>query len=228
MLSVLCDFDYLYSCWGLQNFRAIASGEAIHSSSRPSFGRMRSMQATIAQLSPQQWLSYGAVITISYAISRCIYLLYFHPLAKFPGPKVAAVSNLWYAYHWFSGRYPWTIEKVLEQYGDVVRIAPNEVVFMRPQAAVDILMSGTKQRPTFIKTDFQHIGGEHAGIAADPDVEKHRAVRKMLAPAFNPRALKEQEPALHEHIDRFIRQLEKLGTGEQGVDMREVSTHVSQ
>ena len=88
--------------------------------------------------------------------------------------------------------------------------------------SVDILMSGTKSRPTFIKTDFQHIGGEHAGIAADPDVEKHREVRKMLAPAFNPRALKEQEPALHGHIDRFIHQLEKLGTLDGGVDMREV------
>ena len=84
-------------------------------------------------------------------------------------------------------------------------------------------MSGTKSRPTFIKTDFQHIGGEHAGIAAEPDVEKHREVRKMLAPAFNPRALKEQEPALHGHIDRFINQLEKLGTLDDGVDMREVS-----
>ena len=89
--------------------------------------------------------------------------------------------------------------------------------------SLDILMSGTKSRPTFIKTDFQRIGGEHAGIAADPDVEKHREVRKMLAPAFNPRALKEQEPALHGYIDRFINQLEKLGTLDGGVDMREVS-----
>lgn len=88
--------------------------------------------------------------------------------------------------------------------------------------APDILMSGTKIRPTFLKTDFQHIGGEHAGIAADPDVEKHKAVRKMLAPAFNPRALQEQEPALHDHVDRFINQLEKLGTADEGVDMREV------
>ena len=84
-------------------------------------------------------------------------------------------------------------------------------------------MSGTKARPTFIKTDFQHIGGEHAGIAADPDVEKHREVRKMPAPAFNPSALKEQEPALHGHVDRFINQLEKLGTSDPGADMREVS-----
>ncbi|KAL8857192.1 MAG: hypothetical protein Q9178_006247 [Gyalolechia marmorata] len=92
---------------------------------------------------------------------------------------------------------------------------------MRPQAQTDIPLSGTKARPTFIKTDFQHIGGKHAGIAADPDVGKHQAVRKMLAPAFNPRALKEQEPALHDHVNRFIGQLAKLGTIDNGVDMRE-------
>ncbi|KAL8797417.1 MAG: hypothetical protein Q9182_007207 [Xanthomendoza sp. 2 TL-2023] len=43
----------------------------------------------------------------------------------------------------------------------------------------------------------------------------------MLAPAFNLRALKEQEPALHDHVDRFISQLEKLGSTDGGVDMRE-------
>ena len=71
-------------------------------------------------------------------------------------------------------------------------------------------MSGTGKRPTFIKTDFQQIGGEYAGIAADPDVEIHRAVRKKLAPAFNPRAIEKQEPALHEHVGRFINQLRSL------------------
>lgn len=36
----------------------------------------------------------------------------------------------------FSGRYPWAIQDVLTKYGDVVRIAPNELVFMNPQAQI--------------------------------------------------------------------------------------------
>jgi hypothetical protein len=35
-----------------------------------------------------------------YASLRYIYLSYFHPASHFPGPKLAAVSNLWYAYQW--------------------------------------------------------------------------------------------------------------------------------
>ncbi|KAF2182990.1 cytochrome P450 [Zopfia rhizophila CBS 207.26] len=152
------------------------------------------------ELSYPQGLAIVAALFLAYVGPRCIYLLYFHPLAKFTGPKIAAISNIWYAYHWFSGRYPWAIEKVIEKY--------------------EILMSGTKGRPTWIKTDFQDVGGKHKGIAADEDVEKHRAVRKLLAPAFNPRALKEQEPALHGHIDNFINQLEKYGSAPEGADMR--------
>jgi len=31
---------------------------------------------------------------ITYIISHVIYNIYFHPLSKFPGPKVAAISNV--------------------------------------------------------------------------------------------------------------------------------------
>ncbi|KAI1176374.1 cytochrome P450 [Nemania sp. FL0916] len=162
----------------------------------------------------------GIGIWTAYWVVKVIYRLFFHPYANYPGPRIAAVSELWYAYHWFSGRYPWAIEAAFKKYGDVVRIAPNELAFFRVEAQTDILMAGTKGRSPFIKTELQRIRGKHAGIAADPDPETHRVVRKMLAPAFNPRALKEQEPALHVHIDNFIRKLGDLA-GEQPADMRE-------
>ena len=34
----------------------------------------------------------------------------------------------------FLGRYPWAVEDTLHKYGDVVRIAPNELCFFTPQA----------------------------------------------------------------------------------------------
>lgn len=44
-----------------------------------------------------------------------------------PFPKPNALPR-------FSGRYPWAIESALYKYGDVLRIAPNELCFFTPQA----------------------------------------------------------------------------------------------
>jgi hypothetical protein len=32
------------------------------------------------------------------AISRLVYLCYFHPLAQYPGPWLARFTNFWYIY----------------------------------------------------------------------------------------------------------------------------------
>ena len=45
----------------------------------------------------------------------------------------------------FSGRYPWAIEDALHKYGDVVRIAPNELVFFTPQAFLGWYMTLASQ-----------------------------------------------------------------------------------
>jgi hypothetical protein len=60
-------------------------------------------------------------------VYKVIYNLYFHPLAKFPGPKLAAVSDLYYAIYWPAGRWPFQLEELHKKYGDVVRYAPNDV-----------------------------------------------------------------------------------------------------
>lgn len=36
---------------------------------------------------------------VAYMSSRYIYLSYFHPASKFPGPKLASISNLWLSYY---------------------------------------------------------------------------------------------------------------------------------
>ncbi len=57
-----------------------------------------------------------AVVSLAYGIT---WRLVFSPLAKFPGPKLAAVT-LWYEFYYDvikNGRYMWEIEKMHEKYG---------------------------------------------------------------------------------------------------------------
>lgn len=156
-----------------------------------------------------------------YGAARYIYLLYFHPLSKFPGPRVAAVSNVWYAYHWFSGRYPWAIENALRKYGDVLRIAPNELVFFTPQAFLDIYSPHQRNLEVFVKTNFQNRGKDLGGIVWEEDPVRHREVAKKLSPAFSNRSIKALEPLAHECMDYFVAKMKELGSEPAGVGLVE-------
>ena len=64
-------------------------------------------------------LSYLLILFCSYLIIGSIYRLYFHPLARVPGPKLAALT-LWYEfYHDFirKGKYLWVIGDMHAKYG---------------------------------------------------------------------------------------------------------------
>ncbi|CAG8958436.1 hypothetical protein HYFRA_00011113 [Hymenoscyphus fraxineus] len=180
--------------------------------------KMAVTNMTIFNLWPW-WLLLSVVLAI-YMTSRCIYHLYFHPLAHFPGPKLAAVSNIYYAKTWFSGRYPFKLAELFKTYGDVVRIAPNELVFCAPQAYQDIHGSAIHNREVFTKTNFQDMGLDEIGLTAERDPDIHREMARKLQPAFSTRAVQAHESTVRSHIDEFLLQMEEHGTKEQGVDMK--------
>ncbi|KAI6084451.1 cytochrome P450 [Hypoxylon rubiginosum] len=172
-----------------------------------------------------QWVAQQPLIFILwnilfYLTIRSIWRLYFHPLSKFPGPTIAAVSDIWYAYHSLTGRWPWVMEDVLKNYGDIVRIAPNELVFVTPQALTDIYGSHNKNMELFPKTQINNHGNdEHGGIIWEWDPVRHREVAKKLSPAFSGRALKAKEPTLHKYIDLFVERMKSLGSTPRGVSL---------
>ena len=61
-------------------------------------------------------------VLVLYYVGHCVYNLYFHPLAKFPGSKLAAV-NLWYEFYndvVKAGHYLWEIARMHDKYGEYV------------------------------------------------------------------------------------------------------------
>lgn len=63
------------------------------------------------------WIA--AIAITAYYSLRCIYNLYFHPLCKFPGPKLAAIGSFLDFYYDVvkDGTYLWEIEKMHRKYG---------------------------------------------------------------------------------------------------------------
>ena len=65
------------------------------------------------------WLPITSIV-LCYWISIALYRLLFHPLAKFPGPKLAAISRLYEAYYDVvkGGQYTFRIAELHQQYGE--------------------------------------------------------------------------------------------------------------
>jgi hypothetical protein len=78
---------------------------------------------------------------------------------------------------------------VTQECSDVIRIAPNELVFFTPQAFDDIYIIAQKNIELLPKTDFQNRGKIRDGIS-------HRAVSKTHSPASNARSIRFMEPVV--------------------------------
>jgi cytochrome P450 len=89
-----------------------------------------------------------------------IYRLYFHPLAKFPGPKKVALAKFFEFYHDVlnNNDFPEVVEKLHEQHGPIVRIGPSEISINDKDFQLDSFSKDqvlTKD-PWFYKFGFQN------------------------------------------------------------------------
>lgn len=62
---------------------------------------------------------YYLSVFLFYRLAKAVYNLYFHPLHKFPGPKLAAATHAYEFYYSIvrDGEFIWEIEKMHKQYG---------------------------------------------------------------------------------------------------------------
>lgn len=73
-------------------------------------------------------------ILLAWIITRSVYRAYLHPLARVPGPRLGAVTSLWYAYHVRNGHMLTLGRTLHKKYGHAVRVRPDEVWFDSEEA----------------------------------------------------------------------------------------------
>ena len=133
------------------------------------------------------------------------YNVYLHPLRRFPGPKLFAAFHLPCNYHFAKGTLVHRTKQLHDQYGSVVRISPNRLVFIDAQAWDDIYVN--RGKPQFIKDEeFYRFAGDDHSLLTSPDAE-HSRQRKLLSHAFSDKALSEQWDILKKYSSLLVSKL---------------------
>ncbi|ROT40789.1 cytochrome P450 [Sodiomyces alkalinus F11] len=129
-------------------------------------------------------------------VVKAIYNLYFHPLSRYPGSKVAAVSSSWWEWYWnyyHNGRLLFEVERLHQQHGPVIRIGVNDLHVSDMAVYQDI----TKVNTNFTKDPhfYQFISFPGTSIG-ETNPAKHRVRRKVLTPALSGTRIQELAPLI--------------------------------
>ncbi|ORY67553.1 cytochrome P450 [Pseudomassariella vexata] len=83
---------------------------------------------TLATIRGLSWQHVAASIFV-YFTSLAFYQLFLHPLSRYPGPKLAAITRYYEAYYDVicHGQYTWKIAEMHKKYGPIIRISPYEL-----------------------------------------------------------------------------------------------------
>lgn len=162
------------------------------------------------------------LILLKFAIT-CLYNVLFHPLRNYPGPKLAAATGLVFFYKLLCGEeVAWEVA-MHKKYGEVVRLGPDRLTFISPQAWKDIAGPGAGKRLENTKDWGQfapNLRGDRS-LGSEFVTATHRARRRVYAPAFSERALKEQEPLINGYANSLLEILKDHANSNQdtGVDI---------
>lgn len=106
------------------------------------------------------------------------------------------------------GRLMYDVQRIHAEYGDVVRLAPDEVSFAKQEAWRDIHEPHHGQK-AFPRSPvlFAANPGQVDSMLSAPDNGDHARMRKLLNLAFTKKALKAQQPIIQRHAELFINKL---------------------
>ncbi|KAH7360828.1 cytochrome P450 [Rhexocercosporidium sp. MPI-PUGE-AT-0058] len=147
-----------------------------------------------------------------FAILNCVFLvtvvsltlvrrLYFSPLSRFPGPKLAALSNIYLANEFRTGRGSFTLLKLHNNYkSDFVRIGPRELS-IRNVEAVEAIYRGKYPRGTFY--DVGAINGEF-NLNTQRNYKFHTPWRRIWEQAFASSEFQHYNPRVEQHVANLV------------------------
>lgn len=146
----------------------------------------------------------------AYRATLAIYNITFHPLAKYPGPKLYAATRITWSLVVIGGKSAFRLTELHKKYGDVVRISPNELSYTDSKVWKEVYGSqktghGQMQKDPLHYQKHDRTPSLHVSSDAD-----HTRMRRLISHAFSDKALRAQEPIMQQYSDLLMMRLHEV------------------
>ncbi|KAJ9609338.1 hypothetical protein H2200_005665 [Cladophialophora chaetospira] len=134
-----------------------------------------------------------------YLFSLVVYRLYSSPIAKFPGPKLAALSR-WYEFYYevvLRGQFTFHVAELHKKYGPIVRINPYELHVADSEFWDTLYGPGRVDKYDY----FMNRQNIPRSIFATPDHNLHKLRKSPLLPLFSKKRISDFQPVIREKLD---------------------------
>ncbi|OJD40248.1 cytochrome p450 [Diplodia corticola] len=160
----------------------------------------------------------SALLSLGLAASILVYRGFFHRLRRFPGPWPARLTKLYAV--WKSARsVQWhrELERMHEEYGDVVRTGPRELSIARAEALIPI--AACRKSTLYALSDWND---DRLGLIETRSLTDHRLRRKPWELALNAKSLAKYDPEMQSTIGLFLDAIATAGdSGAEAVNVTE-------
>ncbi|KAF1354170.1 cytochrome P450 [Lizonia empirigonia] len=145
---------------------------------------------------------------------RITYNKYFHPLSRYPGPRLWAAFDVARTIGRMGGYIDFEIAEQHRIHGEVVRIGVNELSFINPNAWKDIYGHGHAELRKYFPPKSVNSNQLIAANSSD-----HFRMHRAMLPAFSDKALAQQERLIRVYIDLLFQRLSECAQSGQPADM---------
>ncbi|KPI38564.1 Pisatin demethylase [Cyphellophora attinorum] len=157
------------------------------------------------------------LILLSLLVFRPLFKRYASPLRQYPGPFIASCTRLWKVWSTWTGKTEQHHIALHKRYGPVVRIAPNELSFANPHAALAIFQVGKG----FHKTDFYGVfpPPENPDIFTETRESVHGVKKRYAATPYSMATMQQSTSRIEETERLLIRKMDDFADGFQVCDL---------
>ncbi|KAE9363381.1 cytochrome P450 [Stipitochalara longipes BDJ] len=147
-----------------------------------------------------------AVVYLLFILAVIFQRVFFHPLAKYPGPLFARITDWYTVYHCVIGDRHLDLYKLHSIYGPIVRIGPSRISLNTNTALREVYHVNANVQKSAVYSSYKHFFEVPMSMVMT-DKRKHAFRRRINVRALSETAVKSMEPLMIKYIRLMCQQI---------------------